>query len=90
MILVQLKGNKMAKKENKQVMLNVDGKEYVIDDMNDEQKVMVNHIADLARKMETMNFNMQQLEFGKQAFVNALKKTLEEVTEEKCWKIGLK
>ncbi len=83
MILVQLKGNKMAKKENKQAMLNLDGKEYVIDDMNDEQKVMVNHIADLARKMETMNFNMQQLEFGKQAFVNALKKTLEEVTEEK-------
>ena len=54
-----------------------------IDDMNDEQKVMVSHIADLTRKMETMNFNMQQLEFGKQAFVNALKKTLEEVTEEK-------
>lgn len=83
MILVQLKGNKMAKKENKKAMLNVDGKEYVIDDMNDEQKVMVSHIADLTRKMETMNFNMQQLEFGKQAFVNALKKTLEEVTEEK-------
>ncbi len=83
MILVQLKGNKMAKKENKQAMLNVDGKEYVIDDMNDEQKVMVSHIADLTRKMETMNFNMQQLEFGKQAFVNALKKTLQEVTEEK-------
>ncbi len=83
MILVQLKGNKMAKKENKQAMLNLDGKEYVIDDMNDEQKVMVSHIADLTRKMETMNFNMQQLEFGKQAFVNALKKTLEEVTEEK-------
>ena len=83
MILVQLKGNKMAKKENKQAMLNLDGKEYVIDDMNDEQKVMVSHIADLTRKMETMNFNMQQLEFGKQAFVNALKKTLEEVTEKK-------
>ena len=83
MILVQLKGNKMAKKENKQAMLNLAGKEYVIDDMNDEQKVMVSHIADLTRKMETMNFNMQQLEFGKQAFVNALKKTLEEVTEEK-------
>ena len=83
MILVQLKGNKMAKKENKQAMLNLDGKEYVIDDMNDEQKVMVSHIADLTRKMETMNFNMQQLEFGKQAFVNALKKTLEEATEEK-------
>jgi len=73
----------MAKKENKQAMLNLDGKEYVIDDMNDEQKVMVSHIADLTRKMETMNFNMQQLEFGKQAFVNSLKKTLEEVTEEK-------
>jgi hypothetical protein len=73
----------MAKKENKQAMLNLDGNEYVIDDMNDEQKVMVSHVADLTRKMETMNFNMQQLEFGKQAFVNALKKTLEKVIEEK-------
>jgi hypothetical protein len=49
--------------------------------MNDEQKIMVSHIADLSRKMETMNFNMQQLEFGKQAFVTALKKTLDKENE---------
>ena len=73
----------MAKKENKKAMLNLDGKEYVIDDMNDEQKVMVSHIADLSRKMETMNFNMQQLEFGKEAFITALKKTLEEENNKK-------
>ena len=73
----------MAKKENKKAMLNLDDKEYVIDDMNDEQKVMVSHIADLSRKMETMNFNMQQLEFGKQAFITALKKTLEEENNKK-------
>lgn len=71
----------MAKKENKKAMLNLDNKEYVIDDMNDEQKIMVSHIADLSRKMETMNFNMQQLEFGKQAFVTALKKTLNKENE---------
>jgi len=71
----------MAKKENKKAMLNLDNKEYVIDDMNDEQKIMVSHIADLSRKMETMNFNMQQLEFGKQAFVTALKKTLDKENE---------
>jgi len=71
----------MAKKENKKAMLNLDDKEYVIDDMNDEQKIMVSHIADLSRKMETMNFNMQQLEFGKQAFVTALKKTLDKENE---------
>jgi hypothetical protein len=41
--------------------------------MNDDQKLMVNHLADLNRKIEGTQFNLQQLEFGRQAFVNALK-----------------
>ena len=67
----------MAKKQKEQKpMLNLDGKEYEIDSMTDEQKAMTNHVADLNRKIETMAFNMQQLEFGKQAFINALKSSL--------------
>ena len=73
----------MANKENKKEnapMLNLDGKEYDIDSMTDDQKVMVNHIADLNRKIDTTTFNLQQLQFGRQAFIDALKNAL---TEEK-------
>ena len=69
----------MAKKENKKEnapILNLDGKEYEIDAMNDDQKVMVSHIADLNRKIETATFNLQQLQFGRQAFIDALKQRL--------------
>ena len=68
----------MAKKENKEnkPVLNLDGKEYEIDAMNDDQKVMVSHIADLNRKIETATFNLQQLQFGRQAFIDALKQGL--------------
>ena len=58
----------MAKKENKKEnapMLNLDGKEYDINSMNDDQKTMVNHIADLNRKIDTTTFNLQQLQFGR-------------------------
>ena len=69
----------MAKKENKKEnapILNLDGKEYEIDAMNDDQKVMVSHIADLNRKIETATFNLQQLQFVRQAFIDALKQGL--------------
>jgi|TARA_R110002073_G_scaffold50796_1_gene134068 hypothetical protein len=71
----------MAKKENKKEnapMLNLDGKEYDINSMNDDQKTMVNHIADLNRKIDTTTFNLQQLQFGRQAFVDGLKAALSE------------
>ena len=75
----------MANKENKKEnapMLNLDGKEYDIEGMNDEQKVMVNHIADLNRKIDTTTFNLQQLQFGRQSFIEALKNALTEKKEE--------
>ena len=71
----------MAKKENKKEnapMLNLDGKEYDINLMSDEQKTMVNHISDLNRKIETSTFNIQQLQFGRQAFIDGLKASLAE------------
>ena len=73
----------MAKKEKEQKpMLNLDGTEYDVESMSDEQKAMMNHIADLSRKIDTMQFNMQRLQFGKSAFVNALKESLEKKEEE--------
>lgn len=67
----------MAKKEKEKAILKIDDKEYTVDEMNDEEKIMFNHVADLTRKIDTMNFNMQQLQFGKKAFVTELKNSLE-------------
>ena len=38
----------MAKKEKEQKpVLTLDDKEYIIEDMTDEQKIMVNHLNDI-------------------------------------------
>jgi len=39
--------------------------------------MMVAHINDLNRKIDGATFNLQQLQYGRQAFVNALKNDLE-------------
>jgi hypothetical protein len=44
--------------------------------MTDEQKVMVNHVADLDRKIASTNFNLQQLLVGKDAFIKMLEESL--------------
>ena len=68
---------KNEKKEN-QPTLMLDDKEYKIEDLADDQKIMVAHINDLNRKIDGATFNLQQLQYGRQAFVTALKQALEE------------
>ena len=46
--------------------------------MTPEQQTMVNHIADLERKLNTAQFNMDQLRVGRDAFVNLLTAKLAE------------
>lgn len=66
----------MAK--NEKTPITIDDKEYFFEDLTQEQQTIVNHISDLSRKIQSSEFNLQQLNFGKQAFVNALKQSLEE------------
>jgi|TARA_R100001086_G_scaffold243569_1_gene172480 hypothetical protein len=73
----------MAKEQKKEAVLKIDEKEYLIDDLTKEQKVMVDHVADLERKINSSTFNLQQLNFGKQAFIDALKASLEKDSEDK-------
>ena len=70
-----------TKKENKPV-LNLDDKEYIIEDMTDEQKAMVNHINDLQNKQNTNQFMADQLSVGKEAFINMLRTSLTAEPEE--------
>ena len=65
----------MAKDEKKTITVN--GVEHNVDDLNEQQLAMVNHIADLDRKLSSARFNVDQLAFGREAFVNALADSLE-------------
>jgi hypothetical protein len=69
----------MAEKEKQQSFITVEGKDYSEDDLNDEQKAMVNHLVDLNRKIGSSEFNLVQLRFGRQAFVDAFKASFQEV-----------
>ncbi len=69
----------MAKKEK--TAITIDDKDYFYEDLAKEQQIIVNHISDLQRKINSSEFNLQQLIFGKDAFVNALKKALEDAVE---------
>ena len=72
----------MAKDKKEKPVLNLDDKEYVIEDMTDEQKMMVNHINDLQNKQNTNAFMADQLQVGKEAFINMLRTSLTEEPEE--------
>ena len=69
----------MAKEKKEKPVLTLDDKEYIIEDMTDEQKAMVNHINDLQNKQNTNQFMADQLSVGKEAFINMLRSSLEPV-----------
>ena len=68
--------------KNEKTPIVIDGTEYTFEDMTDEQKLLVNHCADLDRKIQSAQFNIQQLQVGKDAFLTMLKKSLEKPAED--------
>ena len=70
----------MAEKKTNTITIN--DVEYTEDQLTDAQKVMVSHAADLGRKIRSTQFNMDQLNVGKQAFMQMLAASLEAPTEE--------
>jgi len=70
----------MAKNENKTITVN--DVEHNIEDLTEQQLAMVNHISDLDKKLGNLGFNLDQLNVGREAFVNMLSKSLEELPED--------
>jgi len=68
----------MAEKQTQTITIN--DKDYNLEDLTEQQQMVVNHIADLDRKIRSTQFNLDQLSVGKDAFVNMLTASLE--TEE--------
>lgn len=65
----------MAKDEKKTIIVN--DIEHNVEDLSEQQIAMVNHIADLDRKLASARFNVDQLQVGREAFVNMLSSSLE-------------
>ena len=70
----------MAEKKTNTITIN--GTEYTEDQLTDAQKVFVNHAADLERKIGSAQFNLEQLQVGKQAFMSLLTTSLETPAQE--------
>ena len=73
-------------KEQKPAVLTLDEQEYVIDDMSDDEKMLLNHINDMQSKINKNQFMRDQLEVGKEAFISKLRDSLnaEPVEEEEA------
>ena len=56
--------------------VDINGTEYSEDQLTDEQKMLINHVADLDRKIGSTRFNLDQLQVGRDAFVNMLTASL--------------
>lgn len=68
--------------EKKPNLIVIDNIEHDLDSFTDQQKMLVQHIADLDRKITSTRFNLDQLTVGKDAFIGMLKQSLAEKSAE--------
>ena len=68
--------------ENTKTPITIDNVEYQFEDMTQEQQVLVNHVADLDRKLSSARFNVDQLQVGRNAFMGLLTEALAAKPEE--------
>jgi len=57
--------------------ITIDDVEYTQDQLSDEAKGCVNHIGSLDQKIASTQFNLTQLQVGREAFMQRLKQELE-------------
>jgi len=72
----------MAKKQKREPVVVLDGKEYFAEDMTDEQLRIKDHLADLSNKINTNVFIGEQLTVSRDAFVNMFRTSLEKDDQE--------
>ena len=67
--------------EDKKV-ITIDDIEYTEDQLSDEAKFCINHIGSLDQKIGSTQFNLTQLQGGREFFMARLKAALEAAPEE--------
>jgi len=68
--------------KNEKTTITIDGVEYKFEDLTQEQQILVNHVADLDRKLASAKFNVDQLQVGRDSFYGMLKTALEKKQED--------
>ena len=68
--------------KDKKTPVTIDGIEYQFEDMTAEQQTLCNHCFDLDRKIASAQFNLDQLNVGKDAFLKMLKESLDKPKED--------
>jgi hypothetical protein len=68
--------------KDKKTPVTIDGIEYQFEDMTAKQQTLCNHCFDLDRKIASTQFNLDQLNVGKDAFIKLLKTSLETPKQE--------
>ena len=67
--------------EKKTNVITINDQEYTEDQLTDHQKVVINHVQDLDRKIRSAQFSLDQMTVGREAFVNMLTGSLEDVNK---------
>ena len=68
--------------EEKKAIITIDDKDYTEDQLSDEAKMCINHIQSLDQKIASANFNLTQLQGGREFFMARLKANLEPLETE--------
>jgi hypothetical protein len=68
-------------KKNEPKKLFFEEKEYIMDDLSNESKRILNHLDDIQKKLNTNLFVKEQLEVGKESFINMLRESLNKKEE---------
>jgi hypothetical protein len=70
----------MAEKKTTPVL--IDDVEYNLEDMTKEQQLYIRHLADLDRKISSAQFNIEQMQIGRNGFMELLKQSLKSPAED--------
>ena len=69
---------KAALKQAPENVVSIDGSEYKFDDLADEAKLAINHIAQLEGEMNALRMKLVQLEAARSVFMGQLNESLPE------------
>lgn len=62
--------------QDKKTPVTINNVEYQYEDLTQEQQALFNHCIDLDRKISSAQFNLDQLNVGKGAFIKMLEESL--------------
>jgi len=71
----------MAEKKT-EPKVSIDDVSYMLEDLSDESRLLLDHVTDLDRKIRSASFNVEQLQVGREAFFARLKDSVADTTAE--------